>query len=408
MQLVGDNVAMYDSMKDKQIGVPEVIEKWGVPPEKMIDLQALTGDSVDNVPGIPGIGPKTAAQLLEQFGDLDTLLERAGEIKQNKRRENIIASRDLVLVSHYVLSRTQVAARVRRVEGTLVELDAPVTMEAGSDYGLGYRVYEDAEDSTGAAQVAAVACVEGTTRLLRLLSVTDVPEVGAAVLLYALGHLFFSLIVPGPGGRLPRPRSAEALKGGRRAVAVAIARQLTLDLALLLREEHDQHQHDARQKQRSRQDAGSNNTRPPLRVRVFRSRGSRRELGGSSAPLVVLEAKLLVSKQFGFFLDLHAVFRVVTHRLAFPSQLNPYEGPVGALQGRAKQEMGGVGLSLYSPYAHLHGHCTPSIARLAATNAAPGPVTLVGHGVLLPVPPARRQTKSKPPDNFSSLTTLVD
>ena len=56
---------MYDPMKDRQIGIPEVIEKWGVPPEKMIDLQALTGDSVDNVPGIPGIGPKTAAQLLE-------------------------------------------------------------------------------------------------------------------------------------------------------------------------------------------------------------------------------------------------------------------------------------------------------------------------------------------------------
>ena len=67
MQLVGPTVSMYDPMKDRQIGVPEVIEKWGVPPEKMIDLQALTGDSVDNVPGVPGIGPKTAAQLLEQL-----------------------------------------------------------------------------------------------------------------------------------------------------------------------------------------------------------------------------------------------------------------------------------------------------------------------------------------------------
>jgi DNA polymerase-1 len=91
MQLVTANVHMYDSMKDKQISVPEVIEKWGVPPEKMIDLQALVGDSVDNVPGIPGIGPKTAAQLLEEFGDLDTLLARAGEIKQVKRRESILA-----------------------------------------------------------------------------------------------------------------------------------------------------------------------------------------------------------------------------------------------------------------------------------------------------------------------------
>ena len=90
---------MYDPMKDRQIGIPEVIEKWGVPPEKMIDLQALTGDSVDNVPGVPGIGPKTAAQLLEQFGDLDTLLARAGEIKQDKRRQTIIDNADKARIS---------------------------------------------------------------------------------------------------------------------------------------------------------------------------------------------------------------------------------------------------------------------------------------------------------------------
>lgn len=99
MQLVGDQIFMHDTMKNKHIKVPDVIEKWGVPPEKMIDLQALAGDSVDNVPGIPGIGPKTAAQLLEQFGDLDTLLARAGEIKQNKRRENLIEFADKALIS---------------------------------------------------------------------------------------------------------------------------------------------------------------------------------------------------------------------------------------------------------------------------------------------------------------------
>ncbi|WP_104662410.1 DNA polymerase I [Ensifer adhaerens] len=103
MQLVTPNVSMYDSMKDKQISIPEVIEKWGVPPEKMIDLQAMTGDSTDNVPGIPGIGPKTAAQLLEEYGDLDTLLARAGEIKQVKRRENIIANADLARLSRQLV-----------------------------------------------------------------------------------------------------------------------------------------------------------------------------------------------------------------------------------------------------------------------------------------------------------------
>ncbi|WP_376709428.1 DNA polymerase I [Pseudochrobactrum lubricantis] len=104
MQLVTEQVSMYDGMKDKQISIPEVIEKWGVPPEKMIDLQSLTGDSTDNVPGIPGIGPKTAAQLLEEFGDLDTLLARASEIKQNKRRENIIAFADQTRISRQLVT----------------------------------------------------------------------------------------------------------------------------------------------------------------------------------------------------------------------------------------------------------------------------------------------------------------
>src|SRR6201999_3204153 len=71
MQLVGSGVTMYDTMKDRRIGVPEVIEKFGVPPEKVVEVQALIGDSVDNVPGVPGIGVKTAAQLITEYGDLD-------------------------------------------------------------------------------------------------------------------------------------------------------------------------------------------------------------------------------------------------------------------------------------------------------------------------------------------------
>jgi len=104
MQLVTEKVSMYDGMKDKQISIPDVVEKWGVTPDKMIDLQALTGDSTDNIPGVPGIGPKTAAQLLAEYGDLDTLLARAEEIKQVKRRENILASRELVLLSRTLVT----------------------------------------------------------------------------------------------------------------------------------------------------------------------------------------------------------------------------------------------------------------------------------------------------------------
>jgi DNA polymerase I len=90
MQLVTDCVIMYDTMKDRRIGIPEVVEKFGVPPDKMIEVQALIGDSTDNVPGVPGIGVKTAAQLIGEYGDLETLLARAGEIKQEKRRQALI------------------------------------------------------------------------------------------------------------------------------------------------------------------------------------------------------------------------------------------------------------------------------------------------------------------------------
>jgi DNA polymerase-1 len=90
MQLVSDRVTMFDTMKDKTIGRAEVIEKFGVPPEKVIEVQALIGDSTDNVPGVPGIGVKTAAQLIGEYGDLETLLGRVSEIKQEKRRQSLI------------------------------------------------------------------------------------------------------------------------------------------------------------------------------------------------------------------------------------------------------------------------------------------------------------------------------
>ena len=90
MQLINDCVVMYDTMKDRRIGIPEVIEKFGVPPDKVIEVQALIGDSSDNVPGVPGIGVKTAAQLIGEYGDLETLLSRANEIKQDKRRQSLI------------------------------------------------------------------------------------------------------------------------------------------------------------------------------------------------------------------------------------------------------------------------------------------------------------------------------
>ncbi len=99
MQLVEPGVLMFDSMKNKTIGPDEVVEKFGVGPERVVDVQALAGDSSDNVPGVPGIGIKTAALLINEYGDLDQLLEKAAEIKQKKRRENLIEFADQARVS---------------------------------------------------------------------------------------------------------------------------------------------------------------------------------------------------------------------------------------------------------------------------------------------------------------------
>ena len=112
MQLVGDGVEMLDPMKNRRIDREGVIEKFGVGPEHVVDVQALAGDSVDNVPGAPGIGIKTAALLINEFGSLEALLDRADEIKQPKRRE--------VLQQH----RAQIELSKR-----LVQLDCEMTLD---------------------------------------------------------------------------------------------------------------------------------------------------------------------------------------------------------------------------------------------------------------------------------------
>jgi len=115
MQLVAPGIRMLDPMTNKPIGRDEVLEKFGVEPDKVIDVQALAGDSVDNVPGVPGIGIKTAAELIKEYGDLDSLLARAGEIKQPKRREKLIEFAEQARVSRELV-------RLKR--------DVPVTISA--------------------------------------------------------------------------------------------------------------------------------------------------------------------------------------------------------------------------------------------------------------------------------------
>ena len=104
MQLVNGHIKMYDAMKSKVISSIDVEEKYGVVPEKMRDLLALVGDTSDNIPGVPGVGPKTAAELLNRFGNIDSIFENLSEIKQPKRRESLENSRDIVKLSRQLVS----------------------------------------------------------------------------------------------------------------------------------------------------------------------------------------------------------------------------------------------------------------------------------------------------------------
>ena len=108
MQLVEDgHIEMLDTMKNKRIGRAEVIERFGVPPDKVVEVQALIGDSTDNVPGVPGIGVKTAAELIGQYGDLENLLAHTAEIKQPKRREALIANAEMARLSQRLVRLDQ-------------------------------------------------------------------------------------------------------------------------------------------------------------------------------------------------------------------------------------------------------------------------------------------------------------
>jgi DNA polymerase-1 len=104
MQLVSDKIRLYDPMKSKVIGEKEVLEKFGVKPSQVIDVQSLAGDSSDNIPGVPGIGVKTAAELINKYKTLDTLLKKASEIPQNKRRETLLTNKDKALLSRQLVT----------------------------------------------------------------------------------------------------------------------------------------------------------------------------------------------------------------------------------------------------------------------------------------------------------------
>ncbi len=162
MQLIVEGVVeMYDPMKNRLLGLEAVMEKFGVGPDKVIDAQALIGDSTDNVPGAPGIGPKTAAELLTTFGSLDAILERANEVKQQKRRETLINFADQIRLSRELVTlKDDVAVEEKWEAFALREPDPAMllqfidTMEFRT---LGRRVREHFAKEKGIQIVASYA-----------------------------------------------------------------------------------------------------------------------------------------------------------------------------------------------------------------------------------------------------------
>jgi len=130
MQLVGPKVSMLDTMKNVHIREPQVFEKFGVTPDKVVDVQALCGDSVDNVPGAPGIGVKTASALITEYGDLDTLLARAGEIKQDKRRQTLIDFADQIRLSRELVKLDCDTPLPEPIDDLAVKDPEPATLQA--------------------------------------------------------------------------------------------------------------------------------------------------------------------------------------------------------------------------------------------------------------------------------------
>ena len=194
MQLVTDRVNMIDTMKDRKIGPAEVLEKFEVGPERVIDVQSLAGDSVDNVPGVPGIGIKTAALLINEYGDLETLLERAGEIKQNKRRENLIEFAEQARISRELVTlRTDTPLPVDMSEMGLTPPEAgmlmgflkamefnTLTRRVGKRYDINADDYEASSDL--AAKPTAISSSAATEKATSDLppAMTDMPPIDSS------------------------------------------------------------------------------------------------------------------------------------------------------------------------------------------------------------------------------------
>ena len=199
MQLVQPGVLMVDTMKNKRIGAAEVEEKFGVGPDKVIEVQALAGDSVDNVPGVPGIGIKTAALLINEFGDLDALLAGAETIKQKKRRENLIEFAEQARISKELVT---------------LKRDVPLSLDVDALF---------RNDLDGPKLISFLKAMEFTTLTRRIADITetDAETVEACALEIT-------------GWEAPQEKQSDAEEGGTPAqTPSAMADKMAADVAAL-------------------------------------------------------------------------------------------------------------------------------------------------------------------------------
>lgn len=265
MQLMGNGVDMFDPMKNKRLTLDDVQEKFGVGPDRVVDVQSLAGDSIDNVPGAPGIGLKTAALLINEYGDLDTLLSRAGEIKQPKRREALVDHAEQIRISRRLvqlddrapvavdldalelkpvepgpvmdfLKQMEFATLIRRVSEKL-KVEAPV-LEAGKGYEVQGAHDEAQEDARLPFDHAAYLCIQDEAALRKLADrarergylavdteTTSLDEMQAQIVGISLA------VDPGVGAYVPLAHRVG--EGGLLGDALAPG-QLTLDQALTI------------------------------------------------------------------------------------------------------------------------------------------------------------------------------
>lgn len=171
MQLVGEGVALFDPMKNTPIGHAEVEKKFGVPPEQVIDVQALAGDSSDNIPGVPGVGIKTAAQLIRDYGSLDQLLDRAQEIKQPKRRQNLIDYADQARLSRQLVTLDQRVPVEVPLEAFVHRTDDPAKLrpflEKNGFRSILARLPDDSDDCDEETTAPKYELIQDDSALLR-------------------------------------------------------------------------------------------------------------------------------------------------------------------------------------------------------------------------------------------------